>query len=129
MAVWTYETINSPIPNATVEKGYADGVHKIYRITPLSGYVLHDTQYDGVNFEERFDEETGEMIIVEIPYLGYHSYRVTCSASYAFTPIEMLDEAGNTVTAYGNRKFYCKLATDVPENQIFGTVEPDHEVM
>jgi hypothetical protein len=123
MAVWTYETIDSPIPNATVEKGYADGVHKIYRISPLSGYVLHDTQYDGVNYENQIDEETGETIVAEIPYLGYHSYRVTCAASYAFTPIQMLDEEGDTVTAYGDRKFYCKPATDVPADQIFGVVD------
>jgi hypothetical protein len=125
---WTYETIDSPIPNATVEKGYSNGVHKVYRISPNSGYVLHDTARDYIDFRTVIDEETGEETVVEIPMLGYGTF-CSCSASYAFTPIEMLDEAGNTVTAYGDRRFYCKLATDVPENQIFGTVEPDHEVM
>lgn len=110
MARWTYETITSPIPNAKVEKGFADGVHKIYRITPNDGYELHDTERDYTDIQTVVDEETGEETYNEIPMLGYGT-DCTCEAAYAFAPVEMQDEAGNTVTAYGDRKFYCKEAT------------------
>jgi hypothetical protein len=118
----TYETITSPIPNATVEKVYYDGVHRVHRITPNENYVMHDTARDFSRFEYEIDEETGETIETEIHMLGYGG-QSTCAASYAFTPIEMEDENGNTVTAYGDRKFYCKLASDVPPDQIFGVVD------
>jgi hypothetical protein len=122
------ENMTTLIPNATMQKKYINGIHKGYNVTPNEGYVLHDTQYDTVRFENQIDENTGETVQVEVPVLGYHTMTVTCSASYAFTPIQMQDEAGNTVTAYGDRKFYCKPIGDVPADQIFGVNEPEHEV-
>lgn len=120
---WTYEISNEiSIPNATVEKAFSNGVHRLYRITPNENYVMHDTARDYVDLQINIDEETGEEIRIETPKLGYGG-QSTVAASYAFTPVEMQDEAGNTVTAYGNRQFYCKLASDVPADQIFGVVE------
>ena len=109
MAKWTYETIDSVIPNAKVEKGFADGVHKVYRITPNDGYKMHDTERDYTDIQTVVDEN-GNETYTEIPVLGYGSDS-TCEAAYNFTPVEMQDEAGNTVTAYGERRFYCKVAT------------------
>jgi hypothetical protein len=111
--------VNVSIPNTTIVLNSA-GTY--YYITPDEGYVLHDSNYDDVIF----NEETGEEIGIQ---LGYR--RTTASVfirTYDFTPHEMLDEAGNTVMAYGARNFYTKLETDVPENQIFG-VGNNHEVM
>ena len=122
---WTYpELTPSLIPNTQMWKGInSDGVHKTYRIKALDGYVLHDTNYDTPIPDAVTGEPSDEVI------LGYHPNVVSCSASYDFAPLQMQDEAGNTVTAYGNRQFFTKLATDVPADQIFGTVEPPHEVM
>jgi hypothetical protein len=123
MAV-TYEEMTPIIPHTTMRKMLNNGVHRTYQIRAEEGYLLHDTQYD---FDDRVvtvDPETGEEIINYVPKLGYHSGMVSCGYNYDFTPSEMLDEAGNTVTAYGSRKFYTKPTTDVPENQIFGVTNP-----
>ena len=118
----TYENMTSIIPNATMQKMYINGVHKTYIIAPNDGYVMHDTARDFTNYQTVVDEITGEETTIEIPMLGYGGDS-SCGYAYEFTPIEMQDEAGNTVTAYGSRQFYCKLATDVPADQIFGVVD------
>ena len=111
------------VPNTTMQI-YVDneGVQSRYRITPNEGYVMHDNTYDEPIFNEETHEETGEVI------LGYRPTTATVGMNYDFSITEMLDEAGNTVQAYGARQFYTKLATDVPENQIFGD-NNEHEVM
>ena len=104
---------NVSIPNTDIVANNA-GTH--YYITPNSGYVLHDKNYDYPIYDEETLEETGTV-------LGYR--RTTASvgiANYDFTTFETLDESGSTVTAYGVREFFTKLETDVPENQIFGKV-------
>jgi hypothetical protein len=108
MATWTYVNIEPIVPNTVLEESYADGVFRGYRIGPNTGYVMHDVNYD-------------------TDRLGYRASAGTVGASYAWTPVEMLDEAGNTVTAYGDRQFFTKLATDVPADQIFATVTPPTE--
>lgn len=123
---FTYEDVTpSFIPNTVMRKRLLNGVDYQYLITPAEGYVMHDTEFDSSN--PIFDEN-GDLIGSEI-VLGYRPHETSVSINYEFTPIQMQDEAGNTVTAYGDRLFYCKLASDVPADQIFGTVEPDHEVM
>lgn len=122
MANYTYEDMETLIPNTTMRKLFIDGVHRTYNIQANEGYVLHDNNYD----QPIIDEETYEQIGST---LGYHGGVVSCGYFYDFTPVEMLDEAGNTVTAYGSRKFFAKLASEVPSDQIFGVTEPDHEIM
>lgn len=110
-----YKEINSPIPNAKVERMLLEGEFKGYRVTPLTDYVLHDTARDSFRYDYDTDEN-GDIIEIVIPMLGYGG-QSTCAPSYAFTPIEMQDEAGNTVTAYGERSFFCKLARDISANR------------
>lgn len=121
MATITYESMESIVPNAIMRKGFLDGVFKNYRIKPADGYVLHDSGYDTIVTDDE-GNETGEII------LGYRASEGSVGYNYDFTPIQMLDEAGNTVTAYGSRQFFCKLESDVPVDQIFGVTNPDHEI-
>ena len=118
---------NISIPNATIVLNNAGNS---YYITPDENYVLHDSNYDDVLTEEVYNEETGEYEIIETGIiLGYRRTTASVGArTYDFEPREMLDEAGNTVTAYGRRNFYTKLETDVPANQIYGGGN-NHEIM
>lgn len=121
----TFENVTpSLIPNTTMKKGILDGIHKNYQITPIAGYVLHDNTMDfsDRNFETM--EETWKF--------GYSpsSVYVTCGANYDFSTHTVTDENGVSYTAYGNRDFFAKLESDVPDNQIFGGGDNnEHEVM
>ena len=124
---WTYESMETIVPNATMHKGYLNGVHKTYSIAPNLGYVMHDSSYDTYDYVPVLDEsgepvydEFGNPVTTEVLKLGYRPIEASVGWNYDWTTIEMLDEAGNTVTAYGMYQFYCKLATDVPADQIFG---------
>lgn len=112
------------IPNTTMQI-YVNsaGVQKTYRITPNEGYVMHDNTYDEPVLIPETAEPTGEVI------LGYRPTTASVALAYDFSTTETLDEAGNTVLAYGSRQLYTKLATDVPENQIFGVSNGEHEIM
>lgn len=125
MAVWTYETATDvTIPNMLVEKGFADGVHKIYRIKPIANYVLHDNTLD-------YDVLDDMHLTVIGRNFGYSpsSVYVTCGANYDFTTHTVTDENGNTYTAYGNRDFFAVPESNVPADQIFGVDTPEHEIM
>ena len=122
MAV-TYEEITTLIPNTSMKKMYINDVFRTYNITPCDGYVMHDSNYDRNIVDEETFEPTGEVI------LGYRPTMASCGYNYDFTTTEMLDEAGNTVTAYGSRKFFAKLTSEVPGDQIFGVTEPEHEII
>lgn len=105
---FTYEDVNPTlIPNTTMQKRFIDGVHKQYLITPVDGYVLHDS----VGNWTEMDPITGEEITKEAYYTG----TCTCAASYDFTA--------------NPREFYAVPADSVPADQIFGGVNNDHEVM
>lgn len=104
--MWTYEDlIPTLIPNTTMQKGFnANGVHKIYVITPNPGYVLHDAASD------QPDEEAGTVT------LAFASGSCSCGANYDFVA--------------NPREFYAIPEEDVPENSvIYGGVDNDHEVM
>lgn len=78
MAIWTYEKVTpTPIANTTIERAFADGVHKRYCITPNNGYILHDTDYD-----RHYDIEGDELTE---PILGFGKATVSCAANYDFT--------------------------------------------
>lgn len=104
MPTITKTEINPPlIENTSMLKGFVDGVHKGYEITPNTGYVLHDKRYDDPIFDDNTGEETGDII------LGFRTSTASCSADYDFVenPYE----------------FYAVLATEVPEDRIFGVVQ------
>ena len=117
---YTYEDVTPIVPNTTMRKRLRDGVDYQYLIKPVDGYVLHDTAFDLTDIDPVTEEE--------IITLGYRTTEGSVGASYDFSTGTMLDEAGNTVTYYGARQYFTKLATDVPENQIFGGGN-DHETM
>ena len=117
---FSYETVTPIIPNTTMRKRIYNGNPLQYLIKPVDGYVMHDNGYDVP--EE--DEITGEETII----LGYRPSEASVGINYDFSTTEMLDETGNTVTAYGTRQFFCKLRTEVPENQIFGS-DPNTETI
>jgi hypothetical protein len=105
--VITYEDVTPTlIQNTTMQKRLHDGVHKVYWITPVDGYVLHDKGRDWTDI----DPITGE----EILYRGYTTGTASCAASYDFTA--------------NPREFYAVLAESVPPDQIFGGGN-DHEIM
>jgi hypothetical protein len=105
----TYENVTPTlIENTTMQKSILNGVHKTYLITPISGYVLHDKNYD----EEIIDPETYEPI-GEIK-LGYRRTTASCAANYDFLT--------------NPREFYTVLESEVPADQVYGGGNNDHEI-
>ena len=99
MAVWTYEdVVPSLIENTIIQKGFGDGVHRIYKIMPMSGYVLHDKGRDWTETDILTGEETF--------YRGYTTGATSCPVSYDF--------------ANNPREFYVIPKDEVPKNQVFG---------
>ena len=120
----TYENVTPTlIPNTTMRKMLIDGVHKVYVIEAIDGYVLHDKMGDYTDM----DWETG----IETPRMAFYGGSCTCPANYDFTPVQVTDENGVTYTAYGaGREFFAIPESDVPSNQIFGGGDNnDHEIM
>lgn len=99
---WNFETMSTPlIENTTMRKGYNENnEHKVYEITPNSGYVLHDKNYDEEIINPETYEPTGEI------KLGYRRSTASCAASYDFTA--------------NPREFYTVLESSVPADQIYG---------
>lgn len=119
---FTYEDVTpSLIPNTTMQKGFYNGDHLVYTITPNEGYVLHSKTGDFYDI----DPETNEPTILK---LGFSTNSASCGANYDFTPRTVTDGNGNTYTGYGEKEFFAVLASEVPENQIFG-VENTPETM
>ena len=111
------------IPNTTMEKGLFDGAHRIYRITPNPGFVLHDNAAD-------YTDPMGVYVY------RFSSGICTCGANYDFSNTaekSVTDINGNTVTvtAYGERGFFAfpeNLVAD-PENNIYGASKPETETI
>lgn len=73
------DVVPSPIPNTTLQarrNATNDGI-KSFQLTPVSGYIMHDKNYDEPVFGEN-DEETGEII------LGFRRTTANFSGSYDF---------------------------------------------
>ena len=128
---FTYESIDSFVPNATMRKRFNNGLFTHYMIKPVAGYAMHDIGYDTIREEAVVDEygnpvydDYGIPMVSEAPVLGYRTTEGAVGHDYDWTPVEMLDEAGNTVTAYGERQFFCKPIDEVPADQIFGVTNP-----
>lgn len=108
MAIVTKEIVTPVFDNTTMKKVYHDGVHKLFEIAPVDGYVLHNNVYDSY-----FDPELGEEVTE--PILGFTRGISTCRYDYDFV-----------VNPY---EFYAVPENSVPENQIFGgDNNNDHEV-
>ena len=116
MAIYTYEDVTpSLIDNTTMQKMFIDGVHKVYVIGAIDGYVLHDKSYDFGALDPEFggplfDEEGNEVMLP-----GYTSGTVTCAANYNFVT--------------NPREFYAVPEDSVPADQIFGGTGGNHEIM
>ena len=108
-----YEDITTLIPNTTMQKMYIDGVHKCYRIKPISNYVLHDNTLN----TELYDESFVIIIGSKFGYSPSNAY-ITCSDNYDFSPHIVTDENENTYTAYGNRDFFTVPKSEVSEYQV-----------
>ena len=114
--------VQAIIPHTTMQKYVnSNNVEVSYYITPEPGYVLHDTAYGSVEY----DDENN--IIGVTP--GYRTTTASVGINYDFTAYEMQDENGNTVVAYGSRQFFTKLRTEVPEDQIYSGDDPKPELM
>ncbi len=111
-----YAPVEPPlIPNTEMKVRSTDN-GKTFRsiwIKPINGYVLHDNTLNIDVFDEEYENIIGKK-------LGYSpsSVDVTCGASYDFTTQTVTDENGNTYTAYGNREFFSKLESEVPEERM-----------
>lgn len=110
----TYKKINPTlIPNTNMEKGFLDGVHKIYRITPIDGYVLHDKGRDYELFDEIGNpilDENGEQIIRR----GYSTNAASCGADYNFSVSQITIDDGSIVASFGSREFFAVLKSSLP---------------
>ena len=111
MAGFTYEEVTpSIIENTTMRKVLMDGVHRLYEITPIDGYVLHDSRMDSPEYDEETMTETG------ITLNGYRRSTASCPATYDFV-----------TNPWG---FYAVPESDVPADRIFGGGGNDnHEIM
>lgn len=112
----TYEDLaQTLIPNTTMQKMLTDGVHKAYRIKPISGYVLHRSILD----IDVYDESYTHIIGIKFGYSPSGVY-VTCGANYDFAAHTVIDENGDTFTACGDEAFFARPESTVPADQIFG---------
>ena len=114
---YSYVDVEPIIPNTTMRKAVFNGVERSYEITPISGYVLHGKTRDWTDT----DPETGE----ETFYRGYSRSSATVGINYDFNNTTEIEG----YTAYGFLEIFARPESEVPENQIFGGGNNDHEVM
>ena len=105
MAV-TRENTTPIYENTTMQKVFINGVHKLYEITPIDGYVLHDKRLDIVT-EDEFGNQHTELW---------------------FTPSAAGVPAAYDFVANPN-EIYAIPRSQVDENCILGGGDNDHEVM
>lgn len=107
MASVYQDVIPTLIENTTMQLRIKDDVPFVYHITPIEGYVLHDTarDWDDINLD------TGETI----HKLGFGRGTSTCAAYYDFSA--------------NPREFFAVPEDSVPADQIFGLTPGESEVM
>ena len=125
--------IEPMIENAVVVTRYnSSNQVSSYRITPNEGFVLHTKNYDTEVFDEETLEPTGEIL------LGFTSTYISLGANYNFNDVvadtyTYTDENGMAVSIpiskVGRFEIFAIPANIVPENQIFGVGNNDHETM
>ena len=105
MAIYTYEVDTTKnFPNITVYKYLKDGVQIGYRVNPNEGYVMYDTTSN----DSIYDPETEQ----DIPITYYYTVM--------YTPLNY---------DFNNFTWVAVPRDSVPENQIMGDTDNDHEVM
>lgn len=105
MAV-TREPTTPVYENTTMQKVFINGVHKLYEIAPIEGYVLHNKELDMIR-EDEFGNQYTE--------LWYTSTVAQCRYDYDF--VSNPDE------------FYAVPISEIDENCILGVPDNDHEIM
>lgn len=118
MAVYTKELATDIVfPNITIYRKFRDGVLANYEAYSNEGYVMYDTAYEDT--EPVIDPETGEYMrdpetgeIITQPVVMYFTF-VGFPATFNFA----------------NFTWVAVPRDSVDENDIYGTDEPDHEVM
>lgn len=110
MAITRTDIVPTLVENTTMQKVTINGVDKLYEITPVEGYVLHDKRYDMTDIV--IDENTGEE--TEVVTLGYRRTTASCTIAQF---------EANTY------EFYTVPESDVPADSILGGVNPPAEVM
>lgn len=103
-----YEDVTPVYENTTMKKMFINEAHKLYNIYPVEDYVLHDKDLDIVIY----DDITGEEISRELWYTPTYSQ---------FLP--------NYDFVANPREIYAVPRNTVPENQILGGGENDHETI
>lgn len=104
-AVFTYELATDIVfPNISVYRKFRDGVHCGYEVYSNEGYVMYDT---AANDTEILDPEVGP-----VPTTYYYTW-LSCPLNFNFANFTWVAVPRNTV----------------PEDHIFGTDKPEHEVM
>lgn len=107
--VITREDATPIFENTTMQKVFLDGVHRLYEITPIEGYVLRDNELDQVEY----DPFTGEEISRQI---WYTPSTAQCLANYDF--------------ATNPREFEAVLRSEVPDGcGILGGGNNDYETI
>lgn len=96
------------LPNITIVRKYADGIHAAYQLTPNEGYVMHNPNNDDV--VEEIDPVTGETVTVTYRYY----YR------FASIPASRPDYIYNWTAV---------LESEVPADSIFGGGDNNTEIM
>ncbi len=113
-----YVDVESVIPNTTMQKIVNNSnVELQYVIKPISGYVIHSKTRDWTDT----DPVTG----AEIFYRGYGRSSMSVAINYDFNSTTEIDG----YTAYGNKEIFARPESEVPDNQIFGGGNNNHEVM
>lgn len=112
------------IPNTTMEiYTNLNGVDANYKITPITGYVMHNKGRDRITYDSN-----GNIVSKT---LGFTGAPTTCRINYDFTTHEIQLDNGETVTVYGENEYFTVLAEDLPEEGVIygGGTTPTPEIM
>lgn len=121
------------IENATVTPIYnSDNEIGGYTITPNDGYVIHTKNYDEEVVDEETFEPTGEIILgfvrAPISLVRNYNFSTVVAGTYTYTDENGM-EVSIPVNKVGRFEIFAIPESIVPENQIFGGGNNDHEVM
>lgn len=101
MATIYVDVIPTLLENTTMRKRVTDGVDKTYQITPIEGYLLHDSRADDIDYDEegnvinvtlRYKSSTSSCTIVQFNNNTYDIYAVPADSVPADS---ILSEPGN----------------------------------
>lgn len=97
----TWEDITPTlIPNTIMQKRMVSDTSGYYKITPISGYVLHDK---GRDTEEGLEDNPMQTVL----HRGYTKMGTTCSIKYPFDIGTLILENGEIAIYYGERQYFA----------------------